>query len=194
MRLCANARPRTMRGDAMPVQPDTIKALFLVATEKASPAERAAFLDEACAGDETLRHCVEVLLLAHDRPDRLLDHPAAEHLGDSLPAEPQAAAEALAFLAPPQKPDSVGRLGHYEVFKVIGQGGMGVVLQAFDEKLHRVVAIKMLAPQLATSGSARQRFGREARAAAAVTHDNVIAIHAVEDAGAVPYLVMQCVE
>src|SRR5262249_15339299 len=134
------------------------------------------------------------LLLAHDRTDRLLDHPAAEHLGGGPPAGPPAAAEALAFLAPPRKPDSLGRLDHYEVCKVLGQGGMGVVLQAFDEKVHRVVAIKMLAPQLAVSGPARQRFGREARAAAAVTHDNVIAIHAVEDAGAVPYLVMQCVE
>src|SRR5262245_45426282 len=106
----------------MPVQPDVIKRLFLDATERATPAERAAFLDESCAGDEALRHCVEALLLAHDRPDRLLDHPAAEHLGGSPPAEPPAAAEALAFLAPSRKPDSLGRLGHYEVCKVIGQG------------------------------------------------------------------------
>src|SRR5947208_12213673 len=71
---------------------------------------------------------------------------------------------------------------------------MGVVFRAFDEKLHRVVAIKALAPQLATSSAARQRFVREARASAAVTHDNVIDIHAVEDAGAVPYLVMQFID
>src|SRR5262249_36430142 len=68
---------------------------------------------------------------------------------------------------------------------------MGIVLRAFDDKLHRVVAIKVLAPALAGSGAARQRFVREARAAAAVTHDNVIALHAVEDAGPTPYLVMQ---
>jgi serine/threonine protein kinase len=60
--------------------------------------------------------------------------------------------------------------------------------------LHRVVAIKVLAPALASSGAARQRFVREARAAAAVTHDNVIDIHAVEDDGAVPYLVMQFID
>src|SRR5262249_3149568 len=66
--------------------------------------------------------------------------------------------------------------------------------RAFDAKLHRVVAIKVLAPALATTAAARQRFIREARAAAAVTHENVIAIHAVEDAGPVPYLVMQFID
>src|SRR5262249_5221764 len=99
----------------------------------------------------------------------------------------------LDFLAPPSRPNSMGRLGHYEVLEVVGKGGMGFVLRAFDEKLHRVVAIKVLAPALATSGPARQRFLREARAAAAVTHENVIDVHAVEDQGPVPYLVMQMV-
>jgi serine/threonine protein kinase len=99
--------------------------------------------------------------------------------------------EPLDFLASSQRPGSLGRLGHYEVFEVVGKGGMGIVLRAFDDKLHRVVAIKVLLPALASSGPARQRFVREARAAAAVTHDNVIAIYAVEDAGPVPFLVMQ---
>src|SRR5437773_1011756 len=76
--------------------------------------------------------------------------------------------------------------------EVVGRGGMGVVLKAFDEKLHRVVAIKVLAPQLAASATARKRFLREAHAAAAVAHEHVIAIHEVEDQAApVPYLVMQ---
>src|SRR5205823_10861112 len=69
-----------------------------------------------------------------------------------------------------------------------------VVVRAYDDKLHRVVAIKVLASPLATSSVARQRFVREARAAAAVTHDHVIDIHAVEDAGPVPYLVMQFID
>ena len=71
---------------------------------------------------------------------------------------------------------------------------MGFVFRAFDEKLHRVVAIKVLAPAMATTGSARQRFGREARAAAAVVHNNVIDIHSVEDQGPVPYLVMEFID
>src|SRR5262249_21141076 len=86
-----------------------------------------------------------------------------------------------------------GRLGHYDVLEVVGRGGMGVVLRAFDEKLHRVAAIKVMAAQLATSATARRRFGREAQAQAAVSHDHVVAIHAVEEADGLPYLVMQYV-
>src|SRR5262245_38545708 len=172
-------------GDAVPVDADTLKTVFLTALEKSTPAERTAYLDDACAGNADLRRRIEELLEAHDRPDRLLDLPAAQHV-----AAQNSSAE-FDFLEPSAKPGALGRLGHYEVLGVVGKGGMGVVLRAFDEKLHRVVAIKALAPLLASSGSARQRFVREARAAAAVTHDNVIAIHAVEDQGPVPYLVMQ---
>ena len=85
-------------------------------------------------------------------------------------------------------------ISHYRIITKLGQGGMGVVVRAFDVKLHRVVAIKALLPALASNGGARQRFVREAQAAAAVTHDNVISIHAVEEAGPVPYLVMQYIE
>src|SRR5262249_14681960 len=87
----------------------------------------------------------------------------------------------------------LGRLGHYEVLEVVGRGGMGVVLRAFDERLHRVVAIKVMAAQLATSATARKHFTREAQAAAAVSHDHVVTIHAVEEADGLPYLVMQYV-
>ena len=74
---------------------------------------------------------------------------------------------------------------------VIGQGGMGIVLKAFDSALDRAVALKVLAPQLAASGAARRRFAREARAAAAVVHEHVVAIHAVNSWRGLPYLVMQ---
>jgi serine/threonine-protein kinase len=99
----------------------------------------------------------------------------------------------LNFLSPPEKPGQIGRLERYEVLEEIGRGGMGVVLKAFDPSLHRVVAIKVLAPQLATSGVARKRFLREAKAAAAVTHDHIVTIHAVDEANGLPYLVMQFV-
>jgi hypothetical protein len=109
-------------------------------------------------------------------------------------AEPAGAAELpLDFLAPPNKPGQLGVLDHYEVLEVIGRGGMGVVLKAFDRKLQRVVAVKVLAPQLAASSAARRRFDREARAAAAVAHDHVVAIHAVEGDRPLPYLVMHYV-
>ncbi len=99
----------------------------------------------------------------------------------------------LGFLSPSDKPEHLGRLERYEVLQEIGRGGMGVVLKAFDPSLHRVVAIKVLAPQLATSGVARKRFLREAKAAAAVTHDHIVTIHAVDEANGLPYLVMQYV-
>jgi serine/threonine-protein kinase len=99
----------------------------------------------------------------------------------------------LGFLSPPQKPGELGRLGRYEILEEVGRGSMGVVLKAFDPSLHRVVAIKVLAPHLATSGVARQRFLREAKAAACVAHDHIVTIHAVDEANGLPYLVMQYV-
>ncbi|MEX2172873.1 MAG: serine/threonine-protein kinase [Pirellulaceae bacterium] len=91
---------------------------------------------------------------------------------------------------PTDDPQYVGRFGGYEILGVIGQGGMGVVLKGFEPALNRYVAIKVLSPTLATSGAARKRFAREAQAAAAVLHENVIAIHRVADAHDLPYLVM----
>jgi serine/threonine protein kinase len=104
---------------------------------------------------------------------------------------PTAPEEILAFLDPPESPDHLGKLGPYRVVQVLGQGGMGMVLKAFDPALHRSVAIKVLAPQLATTSSARQRFAREARAAAAIRNEHVVAIHSVDDWKGLPYLVME---
>ncbi len=99
----------------------------------------------------------------------------------------------LDFLSPPSQPDLLGRLGRYEIERLIGTGGMGVVLKGYDTELHRVVAIKVLLPHLANSGAARRRFAREAQAAAAVVHEHVIPIYNVEVEGDVSYLVMQYV-
>src|SRR5262245_59072229 len=172
------------------------RALFFEALDRADPAERAAYLDQACAGDAALRQRIEALLRSHAKAGDFLARPAAQQLaaaGETAVTQVPAlrAGVALDFLAPPARAGSLGRLGHYEVLEVVGQGGMGVVLRAFDDKLHRVVAIKALLPALATSGAARQRFVREAQAAAAVSHDHVIAIHGVEDQGPAPYLVLQ---
>jgi len=97
------------------------------------------------------------------------------------------------LLAAPSHPEMLGRLGRYEIERIIGTGGMGIVLKGFDSELNRPVAIKLLAPHLARVGAARQRFAREARAAAAVVHDHVVPIHNVESEHAVPFLVMQFV-
>ncbi|MCA9135342.1 MAG: serine/threonine protein kinase [Planctomycetales bacterium] len=97
------------------------------------------------------------------------------------------------FLSPPSHPEMLGRLERYEIERVIGTGGMGVVFKAFDTELNRPVAIKVLARHLAHSGAARQRFAREAKAAAAIVHEHVVAIHNVDSGSEIPFLVMQFV-
>ena len=164
----------------------TEREILVAALDRDDPAGRAQFLDQACAGDTVLRRRVEALLHSPEM--------TAAFLKDTATRRPCAGREALTFLAPAQKPGSLGRLDHYEVLAVVGKGGMGVVLKAFDERLQRVVAVKVLAPHLADSDTARQRFVREARAAAGVMHDHVIGVHAVEDAGPAPYLVMEFVD
>jgi serine/threonine protein kinase len=101
--------------------------------------------------------------------------------------------DAQQYLNPPSHPELLGRLGRYEIECEIGSGGMGVVFKGFDTELNRPVAIKVLAQHLARCGAARQRFGRESRAAAAVVHEHVVAIHNVESDGETPFLVMQFV-
>ncbi|HIF01527.1 MAG TPA: serine/threonine protein kinase [Planctomycetes bacterium] len=106
---------------------------------------------------------------------------------DAIPTDIR---QIIAWLDPTDDPAMLGRLGGYEIAGVVSAGGMGVVLKGFDRSLNRYVAIKILAPHLATSGAAKKRFGREAQAAAAVVHDNVIAIHGVDESHSLPYLVM----
>lgn len=96
----------------------------------------------------------------------------------------------LALLGPTDDPRMLGRIGPFEVSGCVGIGGMGVVFKARDPALDRFVAVKVLAPHLAASEHARQRFAREAKAAAAVVHDNVIAIHQVSEYQGLPFLVM----
>ena len=70
---------------------------------------------------------------------------------------------------------------HYKILEELGRGGMGIVCRARDPKLNRVVAIKVLAPELAANPNARRRFLREAQAAAAISHPHVVTIHAVDE-------------
>ncbi|MBX3451680.1 MAG: protein kinase [Planctomycetaceae bacterium] len=163
------------------VNPESIEGLFLEALEITSAAERVAFLDRVSEGDPVRRRRLEALLRAYDDSGSFLEH------------SPVAAAEEnFDFLTPSDKPGTLGLLGHYEVIDVIGRGGMGVVFRALDPRLNRVVAIKVLAPELAASPLARRRFLREAQAAAAVSHPHVVTIHAVDEQK-LPYLVMECI-
>jgi hypothetical protein len=197
-----------------------LEALFFAALEKETAAERSAYLDSACGSDAQLRRQVEKLLRAHPRVGDFLNKPivaqltAAQEAADATQAintstagagrkgpilaqtEGEGAADdhtiALNFLQPSRRPDALGRLGHYEMLEVLGQGGFGTVFRAFDEQLQRVVAIKVLAERRGTPAAARKRFLREARSAARVRHENVVQIYAVEEQP-LPYLVMEYV-
>ncbi|WP_020471102.1 serine/threonine-protein kinase [Zavarzinella formosa] len=179
--------------------------IFWEALNKTNKAERAAYLGEACGPDNTLRQRIEQLLTMHESADSLLNRRPAEMLAElndrTRPVEEDTEtfsartgeAQLAAFLAPATRPDAIGRLGHYEVLRVLGQGGFGIVVKAFDETLHRMVAIKVLAPHLSVTSPPRKRFLREARVAARVRHENVVQIYAVEEQP-LPYLVMEFVE
>ncbi|MFO0803197.1 MAG: protein kinase [Gemmataceae bacterium] len=165
----------------------TERDIFLALLDIPDRDERTSFLEEACAGQPELRAGVEELLAAHERsgkflnerddPDRTMDSAGQSDLG---------------FLDPPTKPGSLGRLGHYEILGVLGRGGFGIVFKAFDDTLHRIVAIKAMAPHLAATSPPRKRFLGEARAVAAIKHENVVSVFAVEEKP-IPYLVMEFV-
>jgi formylglycine-generating enzyme required for sulfatase activity/WD40 repeat protein len=121
---------------------------------------------------------------------------AVDPSGDTAvraPAEAAVAAAAardFAFLAPPQSPDELGRLGPYRVLKLLGQGGMGVVFLAQDTRLDRLVALKVMRPEMALKAEAKERFVRKAKAAAALEHDHIVAIYQVDEDRGVPYIAM----
>jgi serine/threonine protein kinase len=95
------------------------------------------------------------------------------------------------FLAPPEAPDEMGRLGPYRVLKVLGVGAMGVVFQAEDPNLRRLVALKVMRPSLAASADFHRRFLREARLSAAIEHEHIVTVYQVGEDRGVPYLAMQ---
>lgn len=185
------------------------RQLFESALEISDPHARQAFLDQACHGDANLKTKVDALLRCHAMAGSFLEIPAAdqvqpeadqgttntivlgrtgEHEDERIPAE----AQFRKYLQPATRPGWLGRLAHYEIEATLGQGAFGTVAKAFDEKLHRVVAIKLMRPELASTSPPRKRFLREARTAAAVMHENIVAIHAVEEEP-IPYLVMEYV-
>jgi serine/threonine protein kinase len=94
------------------------------------------------------------------------------------------------FLTPAQHANELGRLGPYRILKVLGQGGMGVVFQAQDSTLERLVALKVMKPETSTSEVARKRFHQEARAAASIQHDHIVTIYHVGEDNGIPYLAM----
>jgi serine/threonine protein kinase len=93
-------------------------------------------------------------------------------------------------LTPPSQAGELGRLGGYRLLRVLGEGGMGIVYEAEDTELQRRVALKVMRPALAADGTSQERFLREARAAAALEHDNIIQIYQVGREQGTPFLAM----
>jgi serine/threonine protein kinase len=177
--------------------------IFLEALEFADPEERAKYLDRACAGNAELRAAVESLLESHDEASSFLDEPALRQMladeaasgGSSVGSERPLHREEidLSFLEPSTAPDSLGRLHHFEIRGVAGHGSFGIVLKAFDTKLERIVAVKIMTAEIAAMSPARKRFLREARAMSAIRHENVVRVFDIREQPR-PYLVMEYVD
>lgn len=151
-----------------------ISVIFSEALAK-SAAERSAYLETACDGDDELRRELESLLAASDAKDSFIDSPKAGIAsGDQLPS-----------FSPGEK------IGSFEIVEMLGAGGMGEVYLARDLRLNRQVALKFLS--LDDEGSNR-RFLREARAAAALEHPHICTIHEIAEVGGRQFIVMQYVE
>ena len=156
---------------------ERVQSLFLEALEL-PPDERVRFLDHACAGDAELRREVESLL-AYDS--------SGEQIGEAVEGTAQSLFESVSI-----KPGI--KVGDYDVLKLIGSGGMGEVYQARDARLARDVAIKVLPPFLTNDPDRLRRFEREARAAAALNHPNILAVYQMGVYQGVPYLVSELLE
>jgi len=150
------------------------------------PAERSALLDQSCADDPGLRTEVEAVLAADAQAGGFLGTPAGEYAADLL---------ADAVEEEEDEPDLSGhQMGPYRLLREIGGGGMGTVYEAEDARLGRRVAVKLLPPEYSRDRRAKERFLREARAAAAVDHPNLCTIHDVGESDGRLYIVLSFYE
>jgi tetratricopeptide (TPR) repeat protein len=158
----------------------TVKRIHQSALD-VDPSKRAAFVDELCGGDETLRREVHSLLTYAADAETFLERPAADI--------------ATAPSSEPHEPTLVGRtVSHYQVLSLLGAGGMGEVYLARDSRLDRTVALKILPGELAADPERMQRFAREAKAASALNHPNVATIYDVGESDGIRFIVMEHVE
>ena len=148
--------------------------IFLQALER-EPAARAAFLNTACASDDSLRTLAERLLAGHQG--------AVSFLQDSAPASP--ASESL----------EIGRaLSHFRILEKLGEGGMGIVYRATDIELRRPVALKVIRPSLPPALQPDRRLVREARAASALNHPNIAQVYEIGEDGGIRFIAMEYIQ
>src|SRR6267378_6186510 len=152
-----------------------IEQVFHAALQR-RPEERASFLEQTCAGDESLFSDVKSLLTSYGKDDSFFE--------DSASA-----------LAAEMFGDVVGEtIGPYEVLAELGSGGMGTVYLAQDARLGRKIALKLLPPQFTNDKDRLRRFQQEARAASALNHPNILTVHEIEQKGELHYIATEFVD
>ena len=163
-----------------PEQWHRVKEIFEAALER-EPDQRSAFVGQACAGDDSLQNEVQSLLSSYEQESRFLETPAAVIAAQSL------AKEESALLLGQQ-------LGHYQIVRELGRGGMGVVYLAQDTILGRHVALKLLPAHLTSDPDRLRRFEREARAASALNHPNILTIHEIAQVNDLHFIATEFVD
>jgi serine/threonine protein kinase/tetratricopeptide (TPR) repeat protein len=157
-----------------------IEKLFHSALERES-GERAAFLAQACNGDESLRREVESLIGSHEKSDSFIEAPAADIAAELVAGrEPQLAAG--------------HSVGPYQIVCLLGEGGMGEVYLAQDTRLGRQVALKRLPAQFTLDAERVCRFEQEARAASALNHPNIVTIHEIGHSNSLHFITTEFID
>jgi serine/threonine protein kinase len=157
-----------------------LKQIFQSALER-NPAERSAFLSQACGNDPALRSEVESLIASHDQAGESIEAIAAEAATEMLSAD--------------RTSSIVGKqIGHYQVLSHLGRGGMGEVFLAKDTSLGRKVALKVLPESLTSDEPSKRRFIQEAKAASALNHPHIITIYEIASDGHRDFIAMEYVE
>jgi serine/threonine protein kinase len=157
-----------------------IKELFGAALE-CEPSQRAAFLDEHCAGNSQLRHEVDQLIDAYEK--------SASFMEQSI------LVDAVQRIAINQTNSLLGtKLDHYHPLKQLGAGGMGEVYLAQDLKLNRKVALKLLPPLFAGDADRVRRLEQEAQTVSALNHPNIITIYEIGKVGDTHYIVTEYID
>lgn len=157
-----------------------VRKVFDAALQQA-PEARRDYVREACGEDKDLLTEVESLLSSLEGSADFLERPAVAHIASVIESETRMLAEGTRF-------------GHYEIVRRIGSGGMGDVYLAKDQKLDRRVAIKILNRRVSKDNSNLKRFVREAKAASALNHPNILVIHEIGESEGGHFIVSEFIE
>ena len=154
-----------------------IEQLYQLALEHEA-GQRAAFLVDACRGDEEMRREIESLLTHAEPAEGFMEAPGMAVLAQAIAQE--------------RSGSMVGRqIGAYRILAFIGAGGMGEVYRARDTRLGRLVALKILPGGVATDPERRRRLLHEARAASVLNHPHIVTLHDVGNDNGIDFLVME---